>query len=75
MGFIDLEKACNWVIREALWQESRKYDVGAKLLGGIKSMFVSLTCVRVTGGENERFRKERRMGVGSLCGWKACFGV
>ena len=33
------------------------YDVGDKLLGGIKSMYVdSLSCYRVKGGESERFR-------------------
>ena len=33
------------------------YDVGGKLLSGIKSMYVdSSTCVRVKGGESERCR-------------------
>ena len=33
------------------------YDVMGKLLGEIKSMYVhSLACVRVKGGESERFR-------------------
>ena len=33
------------------------YDVGVKLLGGIKSMYVdSLACVRVKEGESEWFR-------------------
>ena len=40
MSFIDLEKAYNRVNREALWQVLRKYDVGGKLLSGIKSMYV-----------------------------------
>ena len=40
MGFIDLEKAYNRVNRVALWQVLRMYDVGCKLLGGIKSMYV-----------------------------------
>ena len=32
--------------REALWQVLRMYDVGSKLLNGIKSMYVnSLACV------------------------------
>ena len=31
--------------------------MGGKLLGGIESMYVdSLACIRVKGGENERFR-------------------
>ena len=48
MGFIDLEKAYERVNREALWQVLKMYDVGDKLLGGIKSMYVdSLACVRV----------------------------
>ena len=33
------------------------YDLRGKLMGWIKSMYVdSLTCVRVKGGEIERFR-------------------
>ena len=57
MGFIDLEKAHDRVNREDLWQVLKMYDVGGKLLGGIKSMYVdNLTCVTVKGGENERFR-------------------
>ena len=33
------------------------YDVGGKLLNGIKSIYVnSLACVRVKGGESEGFR-------------------
>ena len=33
------------------------YDMGGKLLCGIKSMYVeSLACVRVKGGESEWFR-------------------
>ena len=48
VGFIDLEKLYNRVNREALWQALRRYDVGAKLLRGIKSIYVdSLACVRV----------------------------
>ena len=39
---------------EALWQELRMYDVGGKLLSGIKCMHVdSSACVRVKGGESE----------------------
>ena len=44
VGFMDLEKAYDRVNREALWQVLRMYDVGGKLLNGIKS-------VRVKGGE------------------------
>ena len=57
VGFMDLEKAYDRVNREALWQVLRMYDVGGKLLNGIKSMYVnSLACVRVKGGESECFR-------------------
>ena len=45
------------VNREALWQVLGMYDVGGKLLNGLKSMYVnSLVCVRVKGGENDCFR-------------------
>ena len=56
-GFIDLDKAYDRVCRESLWQVLRMYDVGAKLLGGIKSMYVeSLACVRVKGSVSKWFR-------------------
>ena len=56
LGFMELEKAYNRVNREALWQVLRMYDVGGKLLNGIKSIYVnSLACVRVKGGERECF--------------------
>ena len=33
------------------------YDVGGKLLGGIKDMYVDiLACIRVKRGKNEQFR-------------------
>ena len=48
MAFMDLEKAYDRFNREALWQVLRMYDVGSKLLKGIKRMYVnSLACVRV----------------------------
>ena len=54
MGFMDLEKACDKVNREALWQVLRMYDVDGILLSGIKSMYVdSLAGLRVKGNENE----------------------
>ena len=55
MGFMDLEEAYDRVNREDLWQVLKIYDVGGKLLSGIKSMYVnSLACVKVKGGERER---------------------
>ena len=57
MGFMDLEKAYNRGHKEALSQVLRMYDVGGKLLNGIKSMYVkSLTCVTVKEGESNCFR-------------------
>ena len=51
VGFIDLEKAYDRVKREALWQVLRMYNVGDKLLNGIRSMYVDRSaCVRVKGG-------------------------
>ena len=56
---MDLEKAYHRDNREALWQVLRMYDVGGKLLNGIKSMYVnSLACVRVKGSESEYFRTD-----------------
>ena len=53
-------------IREALWQVLRIYDVGDKLLNGIKSIYVkSLACVRVKGCESECFRIHN--GVRQVC--------
>ena len=37
---MDLEKVYVRVNREELWQMLRMYDVGGKLLSGIKSMYV-----------------------------------
>ena len=57
MGFIDLEKAYDGVNREALWQ----------VLSGMKSMYVdSSACVRVKGGESERFRIESGVRQGCI---------
>ena len=47
VGFMDLEKGYHRVNREALWEVLRMYDVGGKLLIGIKSMYVnSIACER-----------------------------
>ena len=57
MDFMDLEKVYDKVNQEALRQVLRMYDVGGKLLNGIKSMSAnSLACVRVKWGESEYFR-------------------
>ena len=45
---MDLEKAYDKVNREVLWYVLRLYDVGDKLLNGIKSMNA---CIRVKEGE------------------------
>ena len=59
-SFMDLEKVNDRVNREALWLVMRMYDVGGKLLNGIKSLFVnSLVCIRVKGGEGECFKINR----------------
>ena len=55
--FMDLEKSYDRVNRKALWQVLRMYDVGSKLLYGIKSVYVnSLACVREKGSDSEYFR-------------------
>ena len=57
VDFIDLEKAYYRVNREALLQVLRIYDVGGKLSGGIKSVYVdSSACIRVKGSMSEQFR-------------------
>ena len=38
MCFMDLKKAYDTVNREALWHVQIMYDVGAKMLNGIKSI-------------------------------------
>ena len=65
MGYIDFENAYDRVNRKTLWQVLRMYDVGGKLLSGIKNMHVdSSACVRVKGGESEQFRIESGMRQG-----------
>ena len=57
VSFKHLEKAYDRVNMEALWQVLSVYNVGGKLLNGIKSMYVnSLACVRVKGSYSECFR-------------------
>ena len=57
MRFMDLVKVYDRVNMKALWEVLRMYDVGGKLLDGIKSMHInSLACVRVKGDKSEGFR-------------------
>ena len=52
MFFMDLEETYDRINKEAQWQALRMYDVGAKLLSGIKSMYVnSLACLRASVSE------------------------
>ena len=45
----------------------RMYDVGGKLLSGIKSIYVdSLACVRVKGIESDGFRVDSGMRQGCI---------
>ena len=43
------------------------YDVGGKLLNGIKSMYInSLACVKIRGGQSETFRIDRGVKQGCI---------
>ena len=54
VGIMHLGKVCDMVSGEASWQVLRMYDVGGKLLGGIKSMYVdNLACVCQSKRGNE----------------------
>ena len=47
-GFYGLGEGYDRVNRKAIWQVVRMYDLGSKLLNGIKSMYVNiLFCVGV----------------------------
>ena len=66
VGFTNLEKAYDRVNREVLLQVLRMYEMGDKLLNGIKSIYVnSLICVRVKGCESKCFRISS--GVRQVC--------
>ena len=57
VGFMDLEKVYVRINREDLWQVLRMYNLGDKLLSGIKSMYVdNLASVRVKEGESRWFK-------------------
>ena len=63
-----MERAYDGVNREAFLQVLRMYDVVGKLLSEIKSMHVNNSaCVRVKGGESERFRIISGLGQGVSC--------
>ena len=67
MCFRNLEKACGRVNRGALWQILRTYDMGGKLLNGIKGIYItSLEWARVKDGESESFRTDIVVGQGSI---------
>ena len=47
-AFLDLEKAYDRVDRDAMWNVLRLYEIGGRLLRGVKSFYVgSKACVRV----------------------------
>src|SRR5215469_17850065 len=54
LGFMDLEKACDRIDREALWRVVKKYGVNERLLTELKSFYVnSRACVKVGGWVGE----------------------
>ena len=68
VGFTDLEKTYDRVNREALWQVLKVYDMGSKLLSGIKSMYVdSSACVKVKSVESKWFRIDNGGDKGVSC--------
>ena len=57
VGFINLEKVYDRVKWMALFQVLRKYEVGGKLVNGIKTMYVnSLACIRIVEDVSGCFR-------------------
>ena len=64
--FLDLEKACDRVDRDAMWNVLRLYRIGGRLLRGVKSLHVgSKACVRVVNEVSEWFPV--RMGLRQGC--------
>ena len=54
---MDLEKACDRVDRDAMWDVLRLYGIGGRLLRGVKSLYVgSKACVRVGNEVSEWFQ-------------------
>ena len=55
------------VYKEALWQVLRMYDLGKKVLNGIKNMYVnSLACIRMKAGEKESIRRNSGVRYGFI---------
>ena len=66
MCFKELKKAYDRVNKEALWQVLRMYDMGGKLLIGIKSTFANNpACVR--GKEDETVYLRNKSSVRQGC--------
>ena len=64
---MNLEKTYDRVNRKALWEVLRMYDVGSKLLNGIKIMYINnLAYVRIKINESECFRINSSMRQGSI---------
>ena len=55
-AFLDLEKACDRVDRDAMWNVLRLNGTGGRLLRGVKSLYVvSKACIRVGNKVSEWF--------------------
>ncbi len=55
-AFMDLEKAYDRIDREGLWTVLRLYELGGRLLKGVKSFYKnSRACVRVGNGVSDWF--------------------
>ena len=65
VGFMDLGKAYNRVNREALWQVLKIYDVGGKLLNGIKSRQVCIMSRWLFNVYKNAEMKKVKMRIGS----------
>src|SRR5678815_3270400 len=64
---MDLQQAYDRINREDLWQVLVIYDVGGKLLNGIKSMYGdSEACVRINRVESDWFNINSRVRLGCV---------
>ena len=53
---MDLEKACETVDREPLWNVLKMYGIGGQLLAGVKAFYRGASaCVRVDEDPSESF--------------------